>query len=149
MAAGYSLVTLGDFRGGLNYRTDQFDIAENESPDLLNVSVDPRGGVAMREGVTSYNRANHSANFENIFSYYNDDGTNKVLANSGTKVYVFNSSTKAFDDIDTGSLTDRTNGTKTYGVTINNRLYGVSADKVSFYYNGTSGNDLGLSLIHI
>lgn len=146
MAAGYSLVTLADFRGGLNYRTDQFDIAENESPDLLNVSVDPRGGVAMREGVTSYNQAAHSANFENVFSYYNDNGTNKVLANSGTKVYVFNNSTKAFDDIDTGSLTDRTNGTKTYGVTINNRLYGVSGDKVSFYYNGTSGNDLGTTL---
>jgi len=42
-----------DFTGGLNLRADQFQLAKNESPDMLNVEVDPRGGLftrgAMRE----------------------------------------------------------------------------------------------------
>jgi len=42
-----------DFTGGLNLRADQFQLARNESPDMLNVEVDPRGGLftrgAMRE----------------------------------------------------------------------------------------------------
>ena len=42
---------LESFSGGLNYRADQFDLEEDESPDMLNVTVDPRGGVALRGGV--------------------------------------------------------------------------------------------------
>lgn len=42
-----------DFTGGLNLRADQFQLARNESPDMLNIEIDPRGGVftrgAMRE----------------------------------------------------------------------------------------------------
>lgn len=42
-----------DFTGGLNLRADQFQLARNESPDMLNVEIDPRGGIftrgAMRE----------------------------------------------------------------------------------------------------
>lgn len=42
-----------DFTGGLNLRADQFQLAKNESPDMLNVEIDPRGGLftrgAMRE----------------------------------------------------------------------------------------------------
>jgi len=42
-----------DFTGGLNLRADQFQLARNESPDMLNVEIDPRGGLftrgAMRE----------------------------------------------------------------------------------------------------
>jgi hypothetical protein len=42
-----------DFTGGLNLRADQFQLKRNESPDMLNVEVDPRGGLfsrgAMRE----------------------------------------------------------------------------------------------------
>lgn len=36
---------LKDFTGGLNFRADQFQLADNESPDMLNVEIDPRGGV--------------------------------------------------------------------------------------------------------
>ena len=37
-----------DFTGGLNLRADQFLLAKNESPEMLNVEVDPRGGVFSR-----------------------------------------------------------------------------------------------------
>lgn len=44
-----------DFTGGLNLRADPFQLAENESPDMLNVDVDPRGGVFRRGGSVAYN----------------------------------------------------------------------------------------------
>jgi len=44
-----------DFTGGLNLRADQFQLAENESPKMLNVDVDPRGGVFSRGGYTAIN----------------------------------------------------------------------------------------------
>lgn len=39
-----------DFTGGVNYRADQFQLAKNESPFILNMEVDPRGGVFTRAG---------------------------------------------------------------------------------------------------
>ena len=48
-----SIERYDDFTGGLNLRADQFQLARNESPDMLNVEIDPRGGLftrgAMRE----------------------------------------------------------------------------------------------------
>lgn len=39
-----------DFTGGINFRADQFQLKENESPAMLNVEIDPRGGVFSRAG---------------------------------------------------------------------------------------------------
>ena len=44
-----------DFTGGLNLRADQFQLAKNESPDMLNVEIDPRGGVFSRGGMHRLN----------------------------------------------------------------------------------------------
>ena len=41
---------VADFTGGLNFRADQFQLAPNESPSMLNVEIDPRGGVFSRAG---------------------------------------------------------------------------------------------------
>jgi len=40
-----------DFSGGLNLRSDQFQLADNESPLMLNVEIDPRGGIFGRGGM--------------------------------------------------------------------------------------------------
>jgi hypothetical protein len=48
-------LVLRDFTGGLNLRASDFQLAENESPDLLNVDIDPRGGVSTRKGWRRYN----------------------------------------------------------------------------------------------
>ena len=37
-----------DFTGGLNLRADQFQLSKSESPDMLNVEIDPRGGLFSR-----------------------------------------------------------------------------------------------------
>lgn len=48
VAINFQLVS--DFTGGINFRADQFQLAPNESPSLLNVDIDPRGGVFSRAG---------------------------------------------------------------------------------------------------
>ena len=48
-------LNLMDFTGGLNLRRNQFQLAENESPDLLNVDIDPRGGFYTRKGWQRWN----------------------------------------------------------------------------------------------
>ncbi len=53
MARNIKLQNVKDFTGGLNLRADAFELAVNESPDLLNVDIDPRGGVEQRNGVTT------------------------------------------------------------------------------------------------
>jgi len=46
---------LTTFVGGLNLRESQFQLDPNESPDLLNVDVDPRGGFTTRRGWRRWN----------------------------------------------------------------------------------------------
>jgi hypothetical protein len=48
-------LNLMDFTGGLNLRRNSFQLAENESPDMLNVDIDPRGGFFTRKGWRRWN----------------------------------------------------------------------------------------------
>jgi len=43
------------FTGGLNLRADAFQLQENESPEMLNVDVDPVGGVRSRRSWGEWN----------------------------------------------------------------------------------------------
>lgn len=51
MANGIQAYNIKDFTGGLNLVADTFRLADNESPDLLNVDMDRRGGFQVRRGV--------------------------------------------------------------------------------------------------
>jgi len=53
MARGLQLFRQDDFTGGLNLRADQFQLGANESPGMLNVEIDPRGGISSRGGMTT------------------------------------------------------------------------------------------------
>jgi hypothetical protein len=68
-----------DFTGGLNLRADQFNLGETESPSLLNVSVDPRGGVRRRNGVTKVNATELSNEINRLMTHY-ESGQNQILA---------------------------------------------------------------------
>lgn len=76
MANAIRVENIKDFRGGLNLRPDTFELGDNESPDLLNVDLDVRGGVEQRKGVRK--RPNTIGN-PNLFTY--DEAT---AAGSGT-----------------------------------------------------------------
>jgi hypothetical protein len=76
-----------DFTGGLNLRADQFLLARNESPDMLNVEIDPRGGVFSRGGMHRINTSAISGTWapDKLHAFYGATPT-IMLANS-TKVY--------------------------------------------------------------
>lgn len=50
MSTRLQTLNLADFTGGLNLRANEFNLAENESPDILNMEVDPAGGFFTRKG---------------------------------------------------------------------------------------------------
>lgn len=142
MATGqrqFSLEVLESFSGGLNLRSDQFNLEENESPDMLNVSVDPRGGIRMRDGVNRRNTTALSHDVKGMWGFHTDSGTNHLMANWGTKVGY--SATGNFTEL--SGITARTDGSRVYGITMNNVAYGVSFDQPSFRWNGSAAADLG------
>ena len=137
----FSLEVLESFSGGLNLRSDQFNLEDNESPDMLNVTVDPRGGIRMRDGVNRRNTTALSHDVKGMWGLHTDSGTNQLMVNYGTKVAY--SETGNFTDV-TG-ITARTDGSRVYGITMNIVSYGVSYDKPSFKWTGASAADLGTS----
>jgi hypothetical protein len=55
MANRLEPINVTDFRGGLNLRKDQLQIAENESPEMANIALDPEGGIRTRDGWQRWN----------------------------------------------------------------------------------------------
>jgi len=48
-------LNLADFTGGLNLRSNQFQLAPNESPEMENIAIDPLGGIYTRKGWGRWN----------------------------------------------------------------------------------------------
>ncbi len=78
-----------DFTGGLNLRSDQFQLSENESPKMLNVEIDPRGGVFSRGGMVRINDTAISGTWDpqKLTAFSGDGTTPNVMLSNGTKVY--------------------------------------------------------------
>jgi hypothetical protein len=51
----YGDIRIGDFSGGLNLRDALTELAANETPNCLNVTLDERGGVVKRLGYVRWN----------------------------------------------------------------------------------------------
>lgn len=72
----YAELAIVDFSGGLNVRDAATELKENESPDLMNVVIDERGGVAKRLGYSVWN----AAPLPNLVTYgYESDVCNCVF----------------------------------------------------------------------
>lgn len=78
-----------DFTGGINYRADQFQLAANESPDILNLEIDPRGGIFTRAGWKFLNQepfvlpSNPDWNPKAIFNYTSGADGPLVMVGTG------------------------------------------------------------------
>ena len=100
LMAGIRVLRTDDFTGGLNLRADPFQLAQNESPDMLNVDVDPLGGFSSRAGVQRLNTsaigsiANGSFTPEKLF-YWNAATPQLIVAANGK---VFYATTTSFTD---------------------------------------------------
>lgn len=84
---------LADFTGGLNLRADAFTLAANESPSMLNVEVDPRGGFYSRMGWTKTNATDIDTGVAAwdprrlIAHQLADDSVNMYLVNGADDIY--------------------------------------------------------------
>jgi hypothetical protein len=82
-----------DFTGGLNLRSDQFQLRDNESPEMLNVEIDPRGGVFSRGAMQRFNPDNVSGTTwtpHKLYSFYGD--TNHLMLANNNRVYYMSTS---------------------------------------------------------
>ncbi len=138
---GFKLEMLQDFSGGLNLRSDQFNLAPSESPAMLNVDVDPRGGIKMRLGVNVRNGTALNQDVTGLAQFTPDGGTSRVICSHGTTV-----AESATGDFTALSGVSVTNGDRLYGQTTNNKFYGVSGDAASFVYDGTTASNLASNI---
>lgn len=125
-----------DFTGGLNLRSDQFQLADNESPEMLNVEVDPRGGVFSRGGFARINADDIGGtwNPQKITSFDSAYGRKLMLA-SGNKLLYF--SAPNFAPLSVGGTDITASGTHGFCVAIwGQTLYAAS---------GTTGTNGGYS----
>jgi hypothetical protein len=90
----YRYEELNDFTGGLNLRADQSSLAPNESPDLLNVDVDPRGGVERRDNIDALNTTALNGDILMIADHFETtSGTEQIIvaaknsAGTGTELW--------------------------------------------------------------
>lgn len=86
MANRVEALNLVDFTGGLNLRADAFELGDNESPDMLNVDIDPRGGFYSRKGWERWNSSAIASPWDprSMFVHTLASGTDYVfVANDG------------------------------------------------------------------
>lgn len=85
--AGLNITEVSDFTGGLNFRADQFQLSTFESPDMLNVEIDPRGGVFSRGGYRQFNTTAVAGTWSPQKLYPFSGATPTVMLTNGTKVF--------------------------------------------------------------
>jgi len=103
VASSLRLLRQDDFTGGLNLRADQFQLGPNESPSMLNVEIDPRGGVFSRGAMRRINSSAVTAgewNPQKLFPFYGEESyamltTGKKTSNGS----VYYSSGSTFTDL--------------------------------------------------
>lgn len=83
MARNVQAASMREFTGGLNLRADQFQLGTNESPDILNMDVDPRGGIRLRKGVSPWG-VPFTGDIHSVMAFYG--ATDQVLVASGSQV---------------------------------------------------------------
>ena len=99
-----------DFTGGLNLRADVFNLSKNESPDLLNVDIDPRGGVFQRRGLQRWGTGNVAGILPqnwggSVNLFFWESGTPQVLLSGNDTIYYSDDGTFTDTTISTTSST--------------------------------------------
>ena len=97
-----------DFTGGLNLRADVFNLDSNESPDLLNVDIDPRGGVFQRRGLQRWGTGNVAGVLPqnwggSVNLFFWESGTPQVLLSGNDTIYYSDDGTFTDTTISTAS----------------------------------------------
>lgn len=132
-----------DFTGGLNLRSDQFQLADNESPEMLNVEVDPRGGVFSRGGMERINTVDVSGTWspQKLYAFYG--ASNYLLLANSTKIAKFQSvaGVSSFVNLQAGGIDISSSGAHGFCVAPwGNNIYLAtgSASTYSYRWDGTT-----------
>lgn len=95
-------VQLRDFTGGLNLRRTQFGLGESESPEMMNVEIDPRGGFYTRAGWRRWNAVDATTpatwHPRNLYVHSLSDGGFVAYVTNGATVHAA-SSDGVFEDL--------------------------------------------------
>jgi hypothetical protein len=73
------------FDGGLNLRDAPGELQDNESPDMMNMTLDERGGIVKRLGSQRDNSA--SINNSTPWNLYYSEALDQLIIQIGTKLY--------------------------------------------------------------
>lgn len=86
-----------DFTGGLNVRDNRsFQIADNESPQMLNMRADERLGIYTREGMGRWNATDITAGIwapRNGYAHSFSNGTKAVFVTNQSRIWRANNTT--------------------------------------------------------
>jgi hypothetical protein len=123
---------VSDFTGGLNLVTDTFKLAANESPDIVNLDVNRRGGVQTRRAVESINSTVLSADPRSMWRYQNSGGVSQIMAQVGNDILYSTGSN--FTSL---ALTTATSG-PAYAATFNDFCYIQRHRNAPLKWNGSA-----------
>ena len=95
-------INLVDFTGGLNLRRSDFNLSENESPNVKNVEIDPRRGFSSRRGWVRWNAADVTDLNSTVAAYWDlttagDPTTSGVAAFTAGVLHINDSDSSAVD----------------------------------------------------
>ncbi len=131
------LFNIRDFTGGLNLVADTFRLAENESPDLLNVDLDRRGGFQVRRGVAPFSNTTLPAAPDAIWTY-NASGTVYTVVQVGNTIKQGTGTTWTDVGVSLGSATQ-----DVCAVTFNNTNYWARGNADVVKWDGASATPMG------
>lgn len=138
-------LAVADFTGGLNLGGDPFQLAQNESPDLLNVELDSQGGLRSREGWIRWNTSAITADTwtpKALRRFYAASGNRYVMLCNGTKI-LFTSEGLTWAAMQTGDPAVDVVTTAPHGASFiewNNSLYVVPGAAAAASYEWTGAN---------
>jgi hypothetical protein len=123
-----------DFTAGINLRADPFQLGPNESPDLLNVQLNPRGGFQRRRVARPWNDAvvgGSGTAVGSMWSFENNTYKQVVMHVGGTGL-VLQSSGGAVTSVNTFA----TATARARGATFNDINYVQNGTDAPFSYTG-------------
>lgn len=90
MPVKINLFPVKDFTGGLNLRAAPLQLGDNESPEMLNVDIDPRGGIRMRKCCTTMNTTpvgGLASRLVSMWEFANSSGVEQVMVSRYAAMY--------------------------------------------------------------
>lgn len=128
------LAAYRDFSGGLNLRSDAFQLLPNESPDLLDVVVGDTGGFVQRLAVQPFGSAGVGGTITNVWAFGTPSVNQVVVAGNG---HLYKGTGAAWT-----SIVAYTPPQKPRAAVFNNNLYIVGGAVAPIRWTGTAATNL-------